>query len=543
MNKKIQSALISVFYKDGLESIVKLLSELGISIYSTGGTQNFIEKLGIRVMPVENLTSYPSILGGRVKTLHPSVFGGILGKRDDETHRAEMKQYNIPEIDLVIVDLYPFEETVASTNDETAIIEKIDIGGPSMIRGAAKNHRDVTVVAGKADYSLLEKILNEQKGETSLEQRRTFAIKAFDICTAYDTAISNYFHKLSVTTPFNKEEKAMRYGENPHQKAAFFGNLNELFDQLNGKELSYNNLVDVDAAIQLIREWPTQTLPKGELANTQSQLIENSSLTNSSNLSVSSKIPHSGGEGAIFAIIKHTNVCGVAQRSTVKESWDAALAGDPESAFGGVLVCNTTIDKTTAEAINEIFFEVLITPAFNEDALTVLKSKKNRILLRHKEEGLGFKHEMHRSLLNGVLIQGSDEGNFSEWKEAGGRETTTGEKDDLKFANIVCKHLKSNAIALVKNKQLIGKGCGQTSRIDSLRQAIEKAKQFHFDLNNAVMASDAFFPFDDCVKLGHDAGITAFIQPGGSIRDKDSIEYCAENKLAMVMTGMRHFKH
>lgn len=502
MNKKIQSALVSVFYKDGLEPIVKTLSDLGVTIYSTGGTQSFIEKLGIKVIPVEDLTSYPSILGGRVKTLHPLVFGGILGKRDDVTHVAEMKQYKIPEIDLVIVDLYPFEETVASTSDEKTIIEKIDIGGPSMIRGAAKNHKDVVVVANKADYSLLNNILTEQKGETSLEQRRTFAIKAFDVCTAYDTAISNYFHGLSVATPFNKEEKAMRYGENPHQKAAFFGNLNELFDQLNGKELSYNNLVDVDAAVQLIKEFNETT----------------------------------------FAIIKHTNVCGVAQRATVKQSWDAALAGDPESAFGGVLVCNGAIDKATADAINEIFFEVLIAPAYTDDALTVLKSKKNRILLQSKEKNKSSK-EMYRSLLNGVLIQGIDVGNFSEWKEVGGRETTITERGDLEFANLVCKHLKSNAIALVKNKQLIGKGCGQTSRIDSLRQSIEKAKQFKFDLHGAVLASDAFFPFNDCVKMSHEAGIEAFIQPGGSIRDKDSIDYCVENKLAMVMTGMRHFKH
>jgi len=502
MNKKIQSALISVFYKDGLEPIVKLLSELGVTIYSTGGTQSFIEKLGVKVVPVEDLTTYPSILGGRVKTLHPSVFGGILGKRDDETHVAEMKQYNIPEIDLVIVDLYPFEETVASTTDEKAIIEKIDIGGPSMIRGAGKNHKDVVVIANKADYSLLEKVIREQNGETTLEQRRMFAINAFDVCTAYDTAISNYFHQLSVTTPFNKEEKAMRYGENPHQKAAFFGNLNELFDQLNGKELSYNNLVDVDAAVQIIKEFTDTT----------------------------------------FAIIKHTNVCGVAQRTTVKESWDAALAGDPESAFGGVLVCNGTIDKATADAINEIFFEVLIAPVFNEDALVVLKSKKNRILLKSKVKSEQSK-EMFRSLLNGVLIQGTDEGNYSEWKEVGGRETTSSEKEDLKFANLICKHLKSNAIALIKNKQLIGKGCGQTSRIDSLRQSIEKAKHFNFDLHGAVLASDAFFPFNDCVKMSHEEGIETFIQPGGSIRDKDSIDYCVENKLAMVITGMRHFKH
>ena len=503
MNKRIQSALISVFYKDGLEPIVKLLSDLGVTIYSTGGTQSFIEKLGVKVVTVENITSYPSILGGRVKTLHPSIFGGILGKRDDETHVQEMKQYNIPEIDLVIVDLYPFEETVASTTDEKSIIEKIDIGGPSMIRGAAKNHKDVTVIANKADYSLLGNMLKEQKGETSLEQRRMFAIKAFDVCTAYDTAISNYFHHLSVATPFNKEEKIMRYGENPHQKAAFFGNLTELFDQLNGKELSYNNLVDVDAAIQLIKEFADTT----------------------------------------FAIIKHTNVCGVSSHSTVKESWNASLAGDPESAFGGVLVCNGAIDKATADAINEIFFEVLIAPDFNEDALTVLKSKKNRILLRYKSHAAGKKQDMYRSLLNGIIIQSNDEGNYSEWKESGGREATVVEKEDLIFANLVCKHLKSNAIALVKNKQLIGKGCGQTSRIDALRQAVEKAKQFKFDLKGSVMASDAFFPFNDCVKMGHEAGISAFIQPGGSIRDNDSVEYCKTNNLAMILTGMRHFKH
>lgn len=504
MNKRIQAALISVFYKDGLENIVKLLSEQGVTIYSTGGTQTFIENLGVKVTPVEDLTTYPSILGGRVKTLHPSVFGGILGKRDDSTHLQEMKQYNIPEIDLVIVDLYPFEETVASTTDEKSIIEKIDIGGPSMIRGAAKNFRDVVVIAAKKDYATLEQLVAEQKGETTLEQRKTFAAKAFEVVAHYDVAIAKYFNPSeslyfleSIPHP-----KAMRYGENPHQSGVFYGDLNKLFDQLNGKELSYNNLVDVDAAMQLIREFNDTT----------------------------------------FAIIKHTNVCGVAQRPTVKESWDTALAGDPESAFGGVLVCNGTIDKATAEAINEIFFEVLIAPSFDEDALTILKSKKNRILLQNKTQGTGNK-EMYRSLLNGVLIQGTDEGNYSEWKEAGGRETTSSEKDDLNFANLVCKHLKSNAIALVKNKQLVGKGCGQTSRIDSLRQAVEKAKQFNFDLNGAVMASDAFFPFNDCVKMGHEAGITAFIQPGGSIRDKDSIEYCTENKLAMVITGMRHFKH
>jgi phosphoribosylaminoimidazolecarboxamide formyltransferase/IMP cyclohydrolase len=502
MNKRIRTALISVFYKDGLEPIVKLLSGLGVTIYSTGGTQQYIEKLGANVVPVETLTSYPSILGGRVKTLHPSVFGGILGRRDNEQDVKEMQQYDIPEIDLVIVDLYPFEETVASTEDEKAIIEKIDIGGPSMIRGAAKNFKDVAVVASKADYADLENILKEQNGETTIEQRKNFAAKAFEIVKHYDIAISNYFNAEKSEQPKSTATKTLRYGENPHQQAMFKGNLEELFEQLHGKEISYNNLVDIDAAIQLVSEFSETT----------------------------------------FAIIKHTNVCGIAQRVGVKESWDAALAGDPESAFGGVLVCNGTIDKATADAINEIFFEVLIARAFNDDALAVLKSKKNRILLRRKEHGTSQK-EMYRSLLNGVLIQSTDEGNYAEWKEAGGRETTENEKQDLVFANIVCKHLKSNAIALVKNKQLIGKGCGQTSRIDSLRQAIEKAKQFNFDLKGAVMASDAFFPFNDCVKMGHEAGITVFIQPGGSIRDKDSIDYCKENNLAMVMTGMRHFKH
>jgi phosphoribosylaminoimidazolecarboxamide formyltransferase / IMP cyclohydrolase len=506
--KKIQSALISVFYKDGLDSLVQLLHQQGVIIYSTGGTQSFIEKLGVPVIPVENLTGYPSILGGRVKTLHPSVFGGILGKRDDEQHLAEMKQFNIPEMDLVIVDLYPFEETVASTTDEKAIIEKIDIGGPSMIRAAAKNHKDVVVLAARKEYAVLEEMLRNQNGETTYEQRRSFAIKAFDVCTAYDTAISNYFHQSAIETPFNKEEKILRYGENPHQSARFYGNLDELFQQLNGKELSYNNLVDVDAAIQLI----------GEFKNTPS-----------------------GDEGFCFAIIKHTNVCGVAQRTTVKESWDAALAGDFESAFGGVLVCNGEIDKATADAINEIFFEVLIAPSYSEDALNILKSKKNRILLQLKNQP-AMKNQF-KSLLNGVLVQGTDEGNYTEWKEAGGRETSATEKEDLIFANLICKHLKSNAIALVKNKQLVGKGCGQTSRIDSLRQSVEKAKQFNFDLHGAVMASDAFFPFNDCVQMGHEAGIDAFIQPGGSIRDNDSIEYCKQHNLAMVITGMRHFKH
>jgi phosphoribosylaminoimidazolecarboxamide formyltransferase/IMP cyclohydrolase len=502
-NKKIQSALISVFYKDGLENIVRELHNIGAVIYSTGGTQKFIEDLKIPCVPVESLTSYPSILGGRVKTLHPSVFGGILGKRDDAQHVAEMKQYNIPEIDLVIVDLYPFEETVASTSDETLIIEKIDIGGPSMIRGAAKNHKDVVVVAAKKDYHLLEQILKEQKGETTLEQRRMFAIKAFDVCTGYDLAISNYFNQTAFINPFNKAKSVLRYGENPHQQGVFYGNQETIFDKLHGKELSYNNLVDVDAAIQLISEFKQTT----------------------------------------FAIIKHTNVCGVAQRPTVKEAWDVALAGDPESAFGGVLVCNGAIDKTTAVAINEIFFEVLIAPAYDGDALDILKTKKNRILLDLIPQTSNLTTHQFKSVLNGILTQQNDIGNYSEWKEVGGIETTAAQKEDLVFANIICKHLKSNAIALVKNKQLIGKGCGQTSRIDSLRQSIEKAKQFNFDLSGAVLASDAFFPFDDCVKIAHAVGITSFIQPGGSIRDKDSIEYCQQHNLAMVITGLRHFKH
>ena len=501
MQKKIQSALISVFYKDGLENIVQQLHDLGITIYSTGGTQKFIEDLSIPCVPVETLTTYPSILGGRVKTLHPSVFGGILGKREDAEHLAEMQEYKIPEIDLVIVDLYPFEETVKSTTDEKLIIEKIDIGGPSMIRAAAKNHASVVVVAAKKDYAFLEEILKEQKGETTIEQRRMFAIKAFDVCTGYDMAISNYFNQSDFINPFNKEKTVLRYGENPHQQGVFYGNTDEIFEKLNGKELSYNNLVDVDAAVQIISEF----------------------------------------ENTTFAIIKHTNVCGIASRQTVKESWDTALAGDPESAFGGVLVCNATVDVATANAINEIFFEVLIAPSFDADALEILKTKKNRIILQQKTK-LAATHQ-YKSVLNGILTQQNDAGNYTDWKEEGGRETTATEKDDLIFANIICKHLKSNAIALVKNKQLFGKGCGQTSRIDALRQSIEKAKQFNFDLTGAVLASDAFFPFDDCVKIAHAAGINAFIQPGGSIRDKDSIEYCKANNLAMVITGLRHFKH
>ncbi len=499
MTKKIKSALISVFYKDGLAPIVQQLHELGVKIFSTGGTQKFIEELKIPVTPVESMTNYPSILGGRVKTLHPSVFGGILGRRDIETDLKEMKEFNIPGIDLVIVDVYPFEETLASTNDENAIIEKIDIGGPSMIRAAAKNFMHVLVVAAKQDYKELAEVLIKQKGETSIDQRRLFAAKAFDVVKRYDIAISNYFNREP-----GKRTVVLRYGENPHQSATFAGELSKVFQQLQGKEISYNNLVDIDAGIQLMKEFD------------QTEVT--------------------------FAIIKHTNVCGISSREYIIDSWKAALAGDPESAFGGVLICNNTIDEDTAASVDSIFFEVLLAKEFDEKALKILGSRKNRILLK-LSENIFLPEEMYKSALNGRLQQDIDKGSYLEWKEVGGHETTPIEKADLQFANIVCKHLKSNAIALVQNKQLIGKGCGQTSRIDALRQAIAKARQFGFELQNAVMASDAFFPFNDCVKLGHAEGITAFIQPGGSIRDKESIEYCVQNDLAMVLTGMRHFRH
>ncbi len=505
MQKKIRSALISVFYKDGLEPIIRELDGSGTQIYSTGGTQKFIESLGISSIPVEDITSYPSILGGRVKTLHPKVFGAILGRRDVDQDLEEMNRYGIPEFDLVIVDLYPFEETVATTTEEKLIIEKIDIGGPSMIRAAAKNFRDLLVVASRDQYAELLELLKAQHCETGMEQRKSYAAKAFEIVAHYDVAIAKYFNPAreayfqeSIPSP-----RSMRYGENPHQDAVFFGNNDTLFTQVSGKELSYNNLVDTEAALQLIREFE--------------------------------------GQDFVFAIIKHTNVCGIAKRPVVSEAWKDALAGDPESAFGGVLVTNGVIDKKTAEEISGIFFEVLISPGFDEDALEILKSKKNRILLQHNNN-VPYGNS-YRSMLNGVLTQVQDKGNYEKWEETGGRNTTDGEKEDLVFANLVCKHLKSNAIALVKNKQLIGKGCGQTSRVDALRHALEKAKQFQFSLDGAVMASDAFFPFSDCVQMGHEAGITAYIQPGGSIRDKDSIDYCRQNNLAMVMTGMRHFRH
>ncbi|PZP42461.1 MAG: bifunctional phosphoribosylaminoimidazolecarboxamide formyltransferase/IMP cyclohydrolase PurH, partial [Pseudopedobacter saltans] len=449
------------------------------------------------------LTTYPSILGGRVKILHPAVFGGILGRRDLESDKKEMEQYNIPPIDLVIIDLYPFEETLKSTSEEAAIIEKIDIGGPSAIRAAAKNFKEEVVLASRDEYAWLLDVLKQQDGITSLEERKAFAAKAFEVVMNYDIAINNYFNG-TILRPLTYKQ-SLRYGENPDQKAAFYGDLTEEFTQLNGKELSYNNLVDVDAAIALLKEFKQET-------------------------------------EVLFGIIKHTNVCGVALRPTVSEAYEAANAGDPESAFGGILIASASVDKTTAEKISEVFFEVLIAPAFDDDALEVLKKKKTRILLQlnpaAKSNEMQFK-----SVLNGVLVQEMDQGNFAAWKEVGGRETSEEEKSDLAFANIICKHLKSNAIALVKNKQLIGKGCGQTSRIDALRHAIEKANQFNFDLKGSVLASDAFFPFNDCVSIAHKEGIEAFIQPGGSIRDKDSIDYTVENKLAMVITDKRHFRH
>ena len=504
MQKKIKSALISVFNKEGLEPVISLLTKHDITIYSTGGTQKFIEENGGKCIAVESLTGYPSILGGRVKTLHPVVFGGFLGRRDVESDLQEMKQYNIPEIDLVMVDLYPFEETVKSTNDEAAIIEKIDIGGPSMIRAAAKNFNSVVVIGDKNDYGALENILSQNAAETSLEERKDFARKAFDVCSRYDIAISNYFNNTSFANPFSTEKKPLRYGENPHQQGSFTGDINEIFEQLHGKELSYNNLVDVDAAVQLMSEFKATDEPT-------------------------------------FAIFKHTNACGVAQRKSTSEAFAAALAGDPESAFGGVLISNHAIDQATAELLKDLFFEVLIAPSFDEDAQPILFAKKNRIILKLRK--FPAAKQQYKSLLNGLLMQDNDEGNFTEWNETGGRDASEEEKTDLIFGNIICKHLKSNAIAIIKNKQLLGKGCGQTSRVDALRQSIAKANQFKFDLKNAIVASDAFFPFDDCVKIAHEAGVSAFIQPGGSIRDKDSIEYCKENNLVMVMTGLRHFRH
>lgn len=504
MNLKITTALISVYNKTGLEEIVSTLKSQKIQIISTGGTKSFINSLGADCMDVEEITGFPEILGGRVKTLNPLIFGGILAKRTDEKHITEINEHHIPLIDLVIVDLYPFEETVKSTTDENEIIEKIDIGGPSMLRAAAKNFNEVTVISRKEDYKTFNDLLITQNGEITLEQRRNFAKQAFDVCTSYDNSISSYFNNIELLSPFGKKENILRYGENPHQKGIYFGNPNDCFKQIHGKELSYNNLVDVDAALRLIDEYKNENK-------------------------------------CVFLILKHTNVCGMAIRDTVENAWKAALEGDPESAFGGVLCSNKPITKEAAITINELFCEILAAPAFENDALEVLKSKKNRILL--EISNLKFPTFQVKNIFNGILVQNSDQISIKSWSEKGGRLSSEQEKEDLHFANIIAKHLKSNAISLVKNLQLIGKGCGQTSRIDSLKQAIDKAKKSGFDTTGSVVGSDAFFPFDDCVKIAHQAGVSAFIQPGGSIRDQDSIDYCKENNLAMVITETRHFLH
>lgn len=503
----IRSALISVFSKDGLEPLAQRLHSLGATIYSTGGTQSYLEKLGIPVISVESLTGYPSILDGRVKTLHPAVFGGLLARREPE-HLAQLEARQIPEIDCVIVDLYPFEETVATTHDESQIIEKIDIGGVSLIRAAAKNYRDVAVVASKAEYPLLLEYLDAGDGALTLAQRRELARRAFKTSSNYDVAIFNWFNDGSADLSFKysiHRTDVLRYGENPHQNGVFYGDFEQLFDKLNGKSISYNNLVDIDAAVQLMREFRV-------------------------------------GKPA-FAILKHTNACGVARRHTLVEAWQAALACDPVSAFGGIFVTNTPVDLPTAQEINKLFYEVLIAPDFEPDALDLLRKKEQRILLRIKDF---YVHpRSFRSLLNGVVEQDTD---LKMETEADLRVVTlrspaTSEVGDLLFAIKCVKHLKSNAIALVKERQLIGMGCGQPNRVDALRQAIAKARSFGFDVSGAVMASDAFFPFPDCVEIGAEAGIRAIVQPGGSIKDQDSIDACNRLDVAMAMTGIRHFRH
>lgn len=507
MSKKINSALISVYHKDGLDEILQLLNSLNVKFISTGGTQDFIQSLGYECEAVEDVTGYPSILGGRVKTLHPKVFGGILYRREEESDRKIIKSYDIPSIDLVIVDLYPFEETVASGASEADIIEKIDIGGISLIRGAAKNFKDVTVVASKQLYKPFLDLLKAKNGNTDLEDRRWFAKEAFAVSSGYDSAIFNYFDEgdNSVLRVSADAAKALRYGENPHQKGVFYGDFDEVFEQLHGKEISYNNLLDIDAAVSLIADFDETAL----------------------------------------AILKHNNACGMACRPTVKEAWDAALAADPVSAFGGIVVTNRKVDVDAANAINEIFFEVIIAPDYSQDALDILFQKKNRIILKLKPGGTETSRAQFRSVLNGVLVQDKDTAVHSreDLTVVTTQAPTEKETEDLLFANILVKHTKSNAIVLAKDKQLIASGTGQTSRVDALNQAIEKARAFKFDLNGAVMASDAFFPFPDCVEIAHKAGIAAVIQPGGSIKDGDSIQYCNDNGLVMVTTGIRHFKH
>jgi len=507
-NKTISSALISVFSKDGLEPIVKKLNDLNITIYSTGGTEKFIKDLGIDVVPVEEVTSYPSILGGRVKTLHPKVFGGILNRQDHDGDATELAEFEIPQIDLVIVDLYPFERTVASGASNQDIIEKIDIGGISLIRAAAKNYADVTCVSSVEDYSEFLKLLETKQGETSEEDRKLFAAKAFNVSSHYDSAIFNYFnskHDIAALKISETKGKVLRYGENPHQKGFFFGDFAAMFTKLHGKDLSYNNLLDVDAAVNLILEFK--------------------------------------GEDPTFAILKHNNACGFAQRDTIHQAYVDALAGDPVSAFGGILISNTEIDEATASEIHKLFCEVVIAPSFSDDALEILKGKKNRILLILNDVELP--KTTVRTCLNGALVQDKDAktDNLDDLTTVTNTVPTKSELEDLIFASKLCKHTKSNTIVLAKNKQLCASGTGQTSRVDALNQAIHKAKSFNFDLNGAVMASDAFFPFPDCVEIADNAGITAVIQPGGSIKDELSINYCNDNDVAMVFTGIRHFKH
>ncbi|TDW49776.1 phosphoribosylaminoimidazolecarboxamide formyltransferase/IMP cyclohydrolase [Flavobacterium sp. 270] len=504
--KKIQSALISVFSKDGLEPIVKKLHEQNVTLYSTGGTEEFIKNLGIPVVPVEDITSFPEILGGRVKTLHPKIFGGILNRQDNESDVQQMKEFDIPQIDLVIVDLYPFEKTVASGASEQDIIEKIDIGGISLIRAGAKNFKDTVIVASVNEYSLLLDLITNQDGATTLENRRLLATKAFHVSSHYDGAIFNYFN---TDETIYKESIAggqvLRYGENPHQKGFFFGDFDAMFKKVHGKELSYNNLLDVDAAVNLIAEFKT--------------------------------------DGPTFAILKHNNACGLASRKTISEAYLAALACDPTSAFGGVLISNVKIDLATAQEINKLFCEVVIAPAYDNEAIEVLQEKKNRIILVQNDVELPSRQV--RTCLNGLLIQ--DRNNITDNKEhlktVTITEPTAQEIEDLIFASKICKNTKSNTIVFAKNGTLISSGTGQTSRVDALIQAVDKAKAFGFDLTGASMASDAFFPFPDCVELAKNAGITAVIQPGGSIKDELSINYCNENNLAMVFTGTRHFKH
>jgi phosphoribosylaminoimidazolecarboxamide formyltransferase/IMP cyclohydrolase len=505
-NKKINSVLISVFNKTGLEPLVAEFKSLGVKIYSTGGTFKYIQEIGAEPIAIEEITGYPSILGGRVKTLHPKVFGGILGRRADGEDLQQMEEYEIPEIDMVIVDLYPFEKTVAQSDDESEIIEKIDIGGISLIRASAKNYRDVLIVPSSDYYEDALKVLQVNKGSASFEERRRFAARAFAVSSHYDVAIFNYFNRAEQLHAFKQsasEHTVLRYGENPHQAGYFFGKLHENFEQLHGKEISYNNLLDLDAGVNLIREFKEPTV----------------------------------------AILKHNNACGLASRPDLLSCWKDALAGDPISAFGGVIVTNVQIDPATAEEINKLFFEIILAPSYDIDALKILKSKKNRIILTDRQPAMSEK--LFRSALNGVLVQDRDvkTENTDDLNFVTTRKGTEEEITDLLFANKIVKHTKSNAIVLVKNKQLVASGVGQTSRVDALKQSIEKATTFNFDLKGAVMASDAFFPFADSVEIASKAGIKAVIQPGGSIRDNDSIDFCNNNDMAMAFTGFRHFKH